>query len=160
MPVRRGFSPSRSASTENDSVVGDSIAASVVRASSALITSPNLRGWCSGLRCGCLPRDPRSLPRLLPLESAMHGVPVLDEALDSPSSESLYPPPTEPLAARADDRQRDRELHAPVFLSSQGMQQHVRRTAREPELGDGHAGTGTLVRVERVELPGRSAEAP
>jgi hypothetical protein len=90
----------------------------------------------------------------------MHGMPVLDEALDSPSSEFLHPPPTEPLAVRAYDSQRDRELHSRVFLSRQGMEQDVCRTAREPELGHGHAGAGTLVRVERVEFPGRSAEAP
>ena len=90
----------------------------------------------------------------------MHGMPVLHEQLDSPPSEPLHPPPTEPLAARADDGQRDRELHPPVFLSAQGMQQDVRRTAREPELGYPHAGAGALVRVERVEFPRRAAEAP
>ena len=37
MPVRKGRSPSTSASTENDSVVGDSIAATAVNANSASI---------------------------------------------------------------------------------------------------------------------------
>ena len=82
----------------------------------------------------------------------MHGVPVLAEELDSPSSELLHPPPPEPLAARADDGQRDRELHSRVFLSAQGIEQDVRRAACEPELSQGHAAAGTLVRVERVEL--------
>ena len=90
----------------------------------------------------------------------MRGVPVLDEQLDSPPSESLHPPPTEPLAVRADDGQRDRELHSRVFLSAQGIEQDVRRAAREPELSQGHAAAGTLVRIERVELPGRGAEEP
>lgn len=90
----------------------------------------------------------------------MNGMSVLDEQLDGPSSESLHLSPAEPLAARADDGQRDRELHPTVFLSAQRMEQNVRGAAREPELRHRHAGAGTLIRVERVELPREATETP
>jgi hypothetical protein len=90
----------------------------------------------------------------------MNGVSVVDEQRDSPSSESPHPSPAEALAARADDGERDRELHPTVFLSAQGMEQNVRGAAREPELRHRHAGAGTLIRIERVEMPREAAETP
>ena len=83
----------------------------------------------------------------------MHRVPVVDERRDSPSSESPHPPTTEPAAVRADDGQCDRELHPPVFLTAQGMEENVRGAARKPELDHRRAGVGSLIRVERVEPP-------
>ena len=87
----------------------------------------------------------------------MHGVPVLGELLDRPFSQSPHRPPAGAFAL-ADDCQRDGEPETPVFLSGQRVGQHVCGAASEPELDHRRAGAGTLVRIERVELPRQAAE--